>query len=62
MSSNPYENEPGFDDAKSESDKLNMEQYKCKVSVPILRSGSRLIINIFSRFATRPFGLQLFSL
>jgi hypothetical protein len=31
MSSNPYENEPGFDDAKSASDKLNMEQYKCKV-------------------------------
>ncbi|KAJ0427184.1 ubiquitin-conjugating enzyme/RWD-like protein [Aspergillus carlsbadensis] len=37
MSSNPYENEPGFDNAKSDSDKLNMEQYKSKIRHETIR-------------------------
>jgi len=32
MSQNPYENEPGFEDAKSEYDKKNQEIYVAKVS------------------------------
>lgn len=31
MSSNPYENEPGFEDARSERDKRHAEQYIQKV-------------------------------
>ena len=31
MSSNPYENEPGFEDARTESDKKNSQQYVQKV-------------------------------
>jgi ubiquitin-conjugating enzyme E2 Z len=33
MSSNPYENEPGFENAKSSSDKKNMAAYVSKVGV-----------------------------
>lgn len=33
MSSNPYENEPGFEDAKSLDDKKNIADYVAKVSV-----------------------------
>ena len=32
MSSNPYENEPGFEDAKSSDDKKNIANYVAKVS------------------------------
>lgn len=32
MSSNPYENEPGFEDAKSSEDKKNIADYVAKVS------------------------------
>lgn len=31
MSSNPYENEPGFEDAKSDFDKKNQAAYVAKV-------------------------------
>jgi ubiquitin-conjugating enzyme E2 Z len=31
MSSNPYENEPGFEDAKSDHDQKNMTAYRAKV-------------------------------
>lgn len=31
MSSNPYENEPGFENAKTSKDKKNMEDYAEKV-------------------------------
>lgn len=31
MSPNPYENEPGFEDAKSDFDKKNIEHYIQKV-------------------------------
>jgi len=32
MSQNPYENEPGFEDAKTDYDKKNQEAYVAKVS------------------------------
>jgi hypothetical protein len=32
MSSNPYENEPGFEDAKEPHDKKNQKDYVAKVS------------------------------
>lgn len=32
LSSNPYENEPGFEDANEESDKKNQKDYVQKVS------------------------------
>lgn len=32
MSSNPYENEPGFENAKSERDQQNMAHYVAKVN------------------------------
>ncbi len=31
MSSNPYENEPGFEDAKTDHDKKNITDYVAKV-------------------------------
>jgi ubiquitin-conjugating enzyme E2 Z len=31
MSSNPYENEPGFEDGKSDTDKKNQVDYVAKV-------------------------------
>ena len=31
MSANPYENEPGFENARSTDDKKNMEAYNAKV-------------------------------
>ena len=33
MSSNPYENEPGFEDAKTEVDKTNQKNYIAKVGI-----------------------------
>ena len=33
MSSNPYENEPGFEDAKEPQDKKNQKDYIAKVDV-----------------------------
>jgi ubiquitin-conjugating enzyme E2 Z len=32
MSSNPYENEPGFEDAKEAHDKKNQKDYVAKVN------------------------------
>lgn len=32
MSQNPYENEPGFEDAKTDYDKKNQEAYVAKAS------------------------------
>jgi ubiquitin-conjugating enzyme E2 Z len=32
MSSNPYENEPGFEDAKEPHDKKNQKDYVAKVN------------------------------
>ncbi|RAL13510.1 ubiquitin-conjugating enzyme E2 [Aspergillus homomorphus CBS 101889] len=37
MSSNPYENEPGYEGANSEDDKKNMEQYIAKIRHETLR-------------------------
>lgn len=37
MSSNPYENEPGFEDARTESDKKNSQQYVQKIRHETLR-------------------------
>src|SRR5262245_48254434 len=37
MSSNPYENEPGFEDAKSDYDKKNQEAYVAKIRHETLR-------------------------
>lgn len=36
MSSNPYENEPGYESAKSSEDKQNQKSYVMKVTNPIL--------------------------
>ena len=38
MSSNPYENEPGYENAKGAEDKLNQKNYVMKVagSMPTL--------------------------
>lgn len=33
MSSNPYENEPGFEDANEPSDKKNQKDYVAKVGL-----------------------------
>jgi len=37
MSSNPYENEPGFEDANSDYDKKNQEAYVDKIRHESLR-------------------------
>ncbi|KAI9654909.1 MAG: hypothetical protein M1829_000724 [Trizodia sp. TS-e1964] len=37
MSSNPYENEPGFEDAKSDADKQNISNYVAKIRHETLR-------------------------
>ncbi|KAL4874030.1 hypothetical protein BDV12DRAFT_158924 [Aspergillus spectabilis] len=37
MSSNPYENEPGYENAKSNSDQANMAQYKAKIRHETIR-------------------------
>ncbi|PWY89099.1 ubiquitin-conjugating enzyme [Aspergillus heteromorphus CBS 117.55] len=37
MSSNPYENEPGYDEAKSPTDKQNMDAYVAKIRHETLR-------------------------
>ncbi|KAL3467319.1 ubiquitin-conjugating enzyme/RWD-like protein [Aspergillus heterothallicus] len=37
MSSNPYENEPGYESAQSPSDKENMEHYKSKIRHETIR-------------------------
>jgi ubiquitin-conjugating enzyme E2 Z len=34
MSANPYENEPGFEDAKTDFDKKNQAAYVAKVRLP----------------------------
>lgn len=39
MSSNPYENEPGFENANTEQDKLNQQAYVEKVSETVTTSG-----------------------
>lgn len=43
MSSNPYENEPGFENARSPSDKKNMASYVAKVDTPL---GSRTLCHV----------------
>jgi Ubiquitin-conjugating enzyme len=56
MSSNPYENEPGFENAKSSEDKKNMVHYIAKVVYHRATSRPfRLLIE--TRFNTRLFGL-----
>lgn len=35
MSANPYENEPGYEEANNSDDKTNQKNYIMKVSVPI---------------------------
>ena len=39
MSSNPYENEPGFEDANETSDKKNQKEYVQKVMHPAVDQG-----------------------
>ncbi len=39
MSSNPYENEPGFEDANEASDKKNQKEYVQKVMHPAAGQG-----------------------
>jgi hypothetical protein len=59
MSSNPYENEPGFENAKSSEDKKNMAHYVAKV-VHSLDGHSQLGERkrlIGARFNMRPCGL-----
>jgi len=41
MSGNPYENEPGFEDAKTDYDKKNQEAYVAKVRKSLNSSESR---------------------
>ena len=41
MSSNPYENEPGFEDAKTENDQKNIADYVAKVGCST-RSGVKI--------------------
>lgn len=62
MSSNPYENEPGFETAHDEGDKKNQKDYVAKVGVEdkyraLLLLKSRLIV---VRFVTKPCELALF--
>lgn len=40
MSSNPYENEPGYESAKSSEDKQNQKNYVMKVDSPHLHTTS----------------------
>jgi Ubiquitin-conjugating enzyme len=40
MSPNPYENEPGFEDARTDHDKKNQDAYRAKVSTPPTCSAS----------------------
>lgn len=49
MSSNPYENEPGFETANDEGDKKNQKEYVMKVGNHVCISG---FTNSMSRFAT----------
>lgn len=45
MSQNPYENEPGFENATQDHDKENMKNYVLKVSKPqCMASGSLLTL------------------
>ncbi|KAL5338909.1 ubiquitin-conjugating enzyme/RWD-like protein [Aspergillus crustosus] len=37
MSSNPYENEPGYEHARSESDHIHMDEYKAKIRHETIR-------------------------
>ena len=54
MSSNPYENEPGFESANDEIDKKNQKDYVMKVTLPI---STHLDMNnlYLCRFATNPY-------
>ena len=56
MSSNPYENEPGFETANDEGDKKNQKDYVAKVCQWILTAVSSVDIN--DRFAMSHFELQ----
>lgn len=59
MSSNPYENEPGFEDASEPSDKKNQKDYVQKVGYIFRRSrlaGVEVTVNhVVSRSDTKPF-------
>ena len=53
MSSNPYENEPGFEDANEAQDKKNQKDYVQKVLNPNCRC-RRIAADIVTvRFATK---------
>lgn len=41
MSSNPYENEPGYESAKSTEDKQNQKNYVMKVTSPNVYTSSK---------------------
>lgn len=52
MSSNPYENEPGFESANDEADKKNQKDYVAKVSCRKVHFWATLITTC--RYATKP--------
>lgn len=53
MSSNPYENEPGYENAKSGSDKKNMKTYVAKVRADDLIGSRSRTDNYLPRFDTK---------
>jgi hypothetical protein len=57
MSGNPYENEPGFEDANEPTDKKNQADYVQKVR-PLGRLSAEAVTNHAYRFATRHSGSQ----
>lgn len=57
MSSNPYENEPGYEDAKSPEDKIMMAHYIAKV-VYNDRPESMVWLLMDTRFNTKLYGLR----
>lgn len=54
MSSNPYENEPGYENAKSQDDQENMTNYKAKVTLSQFLETPR-VDQLNSRFAMKLF-------
>jgi hypothetical protein len=58
MSSNPYENEPGFENSNTDDDKKNQKDYVAKVRDIALHD--LLVLNC-GRFVTRASEFQLYS-
>lgn len=45
MSSNPYENEPGYENARSAEDKKNIKNYVAKVVLIGIHHGHKMLIS-----------------